>query len=186
MDTEVKVVAPPSKPAFRRLMEWVSIHLDYIGIIGLMLMMLITVVDVAGRIFLNEPLQGSYEMVQYSMVVAVFFCFGHIQVVGGNISVEVVVDRLPVKVQDIIELITTIISIGLFAFVTYASILQVQQVQRTGSASGVLSIPDWPFAAVLAFGYFILTLVLISDLMMLIIDLRHGGRAGLKHEAQNV
>jgi TRAP-type C4-dicarboxylate transport system permease small subunit len=121
---EAQAQTAKQERAFRRLMDRISKILTYIGIAFLMVMMLASVIDVLGRFFFNMPLPGSYEIVQYSMVAAVFFCFGHIQMVGGNISVEVVVDRLSRKLQDVIQFITTVVAIVLFAYFTYSSFLQ--------------------------------------------------------------
>jgi TRAP-type C4-dicarboxylate transport system permease small subunit len=151
--------------------------LSYVGIVFLMAMMLVSVIDVVGRTVLNSPLPGSYELVEFTLIGTVFFCLGHIQMVGGNISVEVLVDMLPKRAQNVVQLVTTVVATALFAYFSWASIQQAQDIARSGAASGVLNIPFAPFTFLLAMGYIVLTLVLVSDIFVCAGTLRGRGEA---------
>ncbi len=151
---------------YRDLMFKGTKVLNYIGICFLVVMMLALVVDVCGRAIFNMPLPGAFEIVQYAMVAAVFFCLGHIQIVGGNIVVEVLMDRAPQRVQDAAEVFNTLVPLVMFVFFAWASVLQTQYLKDSGSASGVLGVPDWLFESIVAIGYTALFLVLISDLIV--------------------
>jgi TRAP-type C4-dicarboxylate transport system permease small subunit len=61
--------------------------------------------------------------------------------------------------------IASAVSLGFFVIVTWASVLYAQSQYAVMAVSSILHIPRWPFASVVALGCFLLTLVLIGDVV---------------------
>jgi TRAP-type C4-dicarboxylate transport system permease small subunit len=142
-----------------KIIRIVSRLLGYIaaGILGLMMML--TVVDVFFRYVLNAPLTGAIEMSELLMVVLVFPALGWIAIERSHIRVDLLVSTWPRRVQFIVEIITLLLALGTYAYITWQSILESRLVDMTTS---LLSIPEAPFHWVMTAGFFMLCLAIIS------------------------
>jgi TRAP-type C4-dicarboxylate transport system permease small subunit len=133
--------------------------LGYIAAVILGFMMMLTVVDVFFRYILNAPLTGAIEVSELLMVVLVFPALGWIAIERGHIKVDLLVSRWPKRVQMIVEIITLILSLGTYAYITWQSLLESRNVDMTTS---LLSIPEAPFHWVMTAGFLMLCLAILS------------------------
>jgi TRAP-type C4-dicarboxylate transport system permease small subunit len=145
-----------------KLVERTSRGINYVGALFLFAMMLLVVVHVAGRYFLDRPVPGAVELIEFLMTFVVFFAFGFGAVQRANVSVELLVQRLPERVQAIIDAMTCILSIGIVTLITWQGILQAGSLRESGHVSGVLHIPHYPFLIVLVIGCAVFDLVLVK------------------------
>src|SRR5699024_3996100 len=84
-------------------------------------MMMLTFSDVAGR-FLVRPIHGTHELTYLGLAVMIFISLGFTQQAKGHISVGVLIDNLPVKVQAIVDAISYVfmmVIISLMGWQTY-------------------------------------------------------------------
>ena len=93
------------------------------------------------------------------MVVLVFPALGWIAIERRHIRVDLLVSTWPKRVQFIVEIITLLLALGTYAYITWQSILESRQVEMTTS---LLSIPEAPFHWVMTGGFFVLCLAIIS------------------------
>ena len=129
-----------------------STYLSYIGNVALAAMMLLATVDVIGRYFFNSPVLGAYEMTEYLMLILVFSFLALAQSARVHISVDIVFNRLPARLQSVLERLNHLICLLMMILVTWKSIQRIWDLKRTGEASVLLKIPDYPFAIFLVIG----------------------------------
>lgn len=142
---------------FTRWLSWVAGG-------ALVAMMLLIGIHVLLRQFGN-PVLGSYEFVEVFMVILLACGLAYTALAKGHIAVNVVISRLPQRTQAIIDTVTNLISIALFAVVTWRLALYGVDLWRTGTLSTVMRWPYFQYVFLAAFGFATLCLVLLVDLL---------------------
>jgi TRAP-type C4-dicarboxylate transport system permease small subunit len=140
--------------------------LNLVGVVLIIVMVLTIVVDVLGRFLLNLPLQGSYELVEYIMGLSIVFALGYTQVVKGHINVDSLLQLLPRKAQVVAEQLVNIIGLVMFSFITWQTFIKAGLELQAGTTSAVLYIPKYPFMYLTAFGFGLLCLVYLMQIML--------------------
>ncbi|RLB12448.1 MAG: TRAP transporter small permease [Deltaproteobacteria bacterium] len=150
--------------AFLTSIEWVMGKLRIIGAICLVGMMSLTCADVFARYF-HHPIFGSVELVSIMATLAVPMALPHTHKIGGHVGVEIVVRLLSEKTQTIIKTCTDILSLGLFALVTWRMMAYARDLQLTGEVSMNLEIPFYYVIYTTGFCLLVFTLVIFYDLV---------------------
>jgi TRAP-type C4-dicarboxylate transport system permease small subunit len=135
------------------------------GIIVLMLLTFIMVAGVISRYFINMPIPGVLEVIEYMMVTLLTLGLAYTAVARRNIIIDILITHLPANMRAGFIAIASAVSLGFFVIVTWASVLYAQSQYAVMAVSSILHIPRWPFASVVALGCFLLTLVLIGDVV---------------------
>ena len=148
-----------------RVVNPASRVINSVGVSVLAIMMLLTAGDVLLRYFFNRPIPGSFELTAFMMAIVVSFGLAYTAVRKGHVNVELVVSRLPQRAQAVIYSITGLISLGLFSMISWQCILQAKTLFLGKSASEVLYIPVFPFLLVTSFGFALLTLAFLVELL---------------------
>lgn len=138
--------------------------LNILGVTVLMGMTALTVVDVIGRIF-KRPIIGGTEITEFMMVTIVFLCIGWAAVKGKMITVDLVTMRLPLKVQAVLNVITMIIGLGVVIIIAWRSFVATLDVQSDRVTTMILHIPAAPFMWILSFGFSVLCLVMLAQVV---------------------
>ena len=138
--------------------------LNIMGITVLMAMTLMTVMDVVGRLF-KRPIVGSTEITEFMMVTVVFLCIGWCAIKGRMVTVDLIIMRLSAKTQAILNVITLIVGLGVVVLITWRSFLETMDVQEANVSTIILHIPSYPFMWILSFGFAVLCLVMIMQIV---------------------
>lgn len=136
-----------------------------VGLVVLLLMMFLTVGDVAGRYLFNKPISGTFELTNFGLALVVFLALGYTQIRKGHISVDVLVSRFSPRAQAVIDSITYLFSLGLFSLVAWQSAVHAGRLFAGHNVSGVLLWPIYPFVIAVAIGSLLFCLVLLVDLL---------------------
>ncbi len=146
-----------------KLLGGASTLLAWIGGIMLILMMVHISADVVARYIFNAPLHGTVEIVSgYYMVAVVFLPLAMIERGNGHIVVELVSQRFPRRVQDVLIGIVALVSalyFGAFAWQTWSDALKKFAVGE--QALGTVAITIWPTRFYLPIGCGLIVLVLL-------------------------
>jgi TRAP-type transport system small permease protein len=142
--------------------------LGYTGAIAIGIMLFITVADVIGRRFFNTPVLGSNEISQTMMLITVFFCIAYCEFTRSHITIGVVVDRLPKKVQYVIDSITYIIFLVTVSWLSRQLFIYGLDVLKQNVVSGTLAIPVFPFVFLGFIGCLLLSLIVLAHLLYFI------------------
>ena len=140
-----------------------STYLSYIGNFALAGMMLLTTTDVVGRYFFNAPVLGAYEITEYLMLIMVFSFLALAQSAKVHINVDIVFSHLPAGLRNFLERFNHLVCLLMMILVTWMSVLRVFELRRTGEASVLLKIPDYPFAAFLVIGCLVFSIEFLKD-----------------------
>ena len=163
-----------SKAVFRA-----SRGINGVGVAILAAMMLLTALDVIGRYVFNHPITGSLELTEFMMVILVAFGLAYTGMHKGHIHVDIVITRLPPKAQAVINAITTLLCLGVFALITWRSIMYGESLRIGNFVSSSLFIPIFPFAYLVALGSVLLCLVFLINLLENLAQIITGTRAWL-------
>lgn len=126
----------------RRLSDW----FQWIGLLGLLLMMVITCIDVVGSKVFRSPLLGSIDMVVLAQIVAISFAASMALILGRHIEVEFFVKMLPRRVGAVISSFVLLLGLGLFMVIVWRLSVLGHSFQTTGEYSATVHIPYYPFA----------------------------------------
>ncbi|MBU2622360.1 MAG: TRAP transporter small permease [Proteobacteria bacterium] len=151
-----------------KIVSWMSDKLKIAGAFCLAAMMLITCVDVVGRFF-NAPILGAVEFVGFFATMTTAFALPYTHQMDAHIGVELLVNRLPLKQQQVMSLITTVVSFILFGIVTWRMAVYAYTIQQSGEVSMTLKLPEYIIMYLIAVCFLIFALILIQDVLKLII-----------------
>ena len=147
---------------FWKITQWLLDKMKIIGAGCLIGMTLLTCVDVVGRAF-GHPVFGSVELVGFMATLAVVMALPYTHQVQGHIGVEIVVRLLSEKTQTIIDICTGILSLSLFALVTWRMLVYARTMQESGEVSMNLELPEHLIIYVTAFCLLVFTLNILED-----------------------
>ncbi len=136
--------------------------------LALLLMMVITVLDVIGRYVINRPLPGATELVQYSMVTAIFIALPLITARREHISVSLIDGLFGERGRRWHRAVIAAISAIVLVLVSWKLWGHAQMLATNRDVIGFLSLPVAPaaFVASTLAGLTVLVLVamVVSDL----------------------
>jgi len=144
--------------------EKLSKVMSAIAGVALTAIMLLTVCDVFLRYFFDKPIIGTFEMVGLGGAVAIGFALPITSWMRGHIFVDFFVVKFNKVGQGIINIITRLLSIGLFYLIGHNLVKYAYDLYVSGEVSLTRQIPFYPVAYGMAVCCFIQCLVLICDI----------------------
>lgn len=126
----------------RRLSGW----FERIGLVGLLVMMVITCIDVVGAKVFRLPLMGAIDIVQLAQTVAIAFAASMALILGRHIRVEFFFILLPRRAQAVINSVVLLLGLGLFMVILWRLFVFGHLLQTSGDYSATIYIPYYPFA----------------------------------------
>ena len=151
--------------AFWGATEWIVTKMRVIGAACLVGMTLLTCADVIGRFF-KHPIFGSVEIVGFMATMAVAMALPYTQKIDGHVGVEIVVRLFSARTQNIIDICTRILSLGLFTLVTWRMTVYAHTMHESGEVSMNLEFPEYLIIYVVAFCMLVFTLVILQDIQV--------------------
>lgn len=145
-----------------------------LGALGIIVMMIHITCDVLARLFLGSPLIGTNEIVaRYYMIAVTFLPLAWVEHRNGMISVELFDAQLPKPVLLASDLIVGIVSIGVLAFLVWASWHEAVDAHSKDAFVMAIGnrIPVWPTYFFIPFGC-LLACVMVLFRMLAIIATR--------------
>ena len=134
---------------------------------ALTFIMLLTVADVTGRIF-RHPILGTFEIVGMGGAIAIGFAIPLTSWLRGQTYVDFAIQIFPDRVKNIMNILTRVVCIALFAVIGYNLFLYASNLRVSGEVSLTRQIPFYPVAYGLGVSCFVQCLVLITDIAKVI------------------
>ncbi|HPP06668.1 MAG TPA: TRAP transporter small permease [Syntrophorhabdaceae bacterium] len=150
--------------AFFSSVEFINRFIYVIAGTILSMLVLLTLCDVISRNF-GHPIAGSMEIIQYGGCVIFSFSIPYGTMLGAQVIVDIITERLKPKNKKTIEIITRCIGIALFLFVAYFFFKFGIDVKHSGERTSSFRIPYYPFAFVLSFSFLMQSLTILYDLI---------------------
>ena len=145
---------------FARQVYWATRVFNGIAAAAITGMMLLTCSDVLLR-FLRRPIPGTYEMVGFLGALGVSFALAHTSLERGHIAVDFLVQRLPERLQTLVDGINALVCAVLFGLAAWYSLRYGTDLKAAGEVSMTLQLPVFPFVWGVAAGCGMLTVVLV-------------------------
>jgi TRAP-type C4-dicarboxylate transport system permease small subunit len=138
---------------------------NYISAAFLFLLMLLTCGDVTLRYLFNKPITGSLELTEFMMAIIVSLALAYCALKKGHVRVDLIVSKLPKRVQLIMESIANIAFLAFVALMTWRIIYRAWQMVEVNQITAILRIPVFPFVLVVAAGTTVLCIVLLKNII---------------------
>ncbi len=164
---------------FQRFIKGTDLVLYSIAGAVLIGLVLITLCDVILRNF-GHPITGSMEIIQYGGAIVFAFAVPFATTLGAQIIVDIVTEKLRPGAQRVMSIITRIVGVLLFLFVSYNFYLYGLDVRRTGELSASFKIPYYPIVFAMAFSFLFQALTVLLDL----INTLRGAETGAEGEGK--
>jgi TRAP-type C4-dicarboxylate transport system permease small subunit len=139
--------------------------LNWMAAATLIIVMVIVCANVMGRSFWGTPVKGTVDIVSLLGAIIIGWAIAYTQVLKGHIRIDLLVQRLPPRIQYIVDSVIDLIGLALFALISWQTVIFTKANFEVGELSEVLKLPITPFASVVAVGCIALTLALFIDLI---------------------
>ena len=130
-------------------------------------MMSLTCVDIVLRLF-RRPIVGTYEIVGFLGAIVASLAMAQTTLERGHVAVEVVTNKLSPRVQQVVYLITNLLSIALFSVLAWECVRYGNDLRIAGEVSMTLQLPFFSVVYGIAFASVVVCLVLIVDILMVV------------------
>ena len=115
-----------------------------------------------------------FEIVTMLLIVLIALGFAYVQGAKENIVIEILTDRFPKTIQNILVLAGYLVGLFIVSVLAWQGWLQaVTAFVGNQSASGSLIIPLWPSKGLLALGLTMLAIRLLLDVLMQLFNLNN-------------
>ena len=148
--------------SFEKTVYGFSRRLNIVSSIVLVLMMGLVFVNVVLRAVWT-PILGTYEFTGFLASIMITFALAHCASIKGHIAITIFADRLPPRVQAILDSFVAILGTALYAVIAWQSVKYAINMIKIGEVSPATATPFYPFIFAVAFGLFMLALTLLND-----------------------
>jgi TRAP-type C4-dicarboxylate transport system permease small subunit len=132
--------------------------------VALIAIMLLTVVSVTGRYVFSAPIPDDLVFSEMLLVVAVFLPLAYVQRKNEHVNVTLFTDLLPLRWQQVCELVGLAIGCVFFGTLAAATFTDFQQAWDVGAyVDGPLKLPEWPSRFAVFFGITMFFVRLVRD-----------------------
>lgn len=121
-------------------------------------MSLILLIQILMRAVFGNSLTWAEEVARYFYVWSVFLSLGCTIRTRNILKVELILDHLPKRVRQILEVLLDVINVVLYAFLAYYSVAAVQNVYVSGQTSPALEIPMYLVYTIIPIGFVLASL----------------------------
>jgi len=141
-----------------RVANALAITANALGTLVVLALVVILNVDVVARGLFSAPLRGTYEMVQFSVVMIVFLQLADVvrvdRLTRSDGFLNLLHNRRPGLTSNLRRIINAISAIfmGLIAYVTFPEFLHMWETQDYFGVPGLFTLPWWPVKLVIASG----------------------------------
>ena len=158
--------------AFRTAVQGISMFLNRCAVGLLLLLTFLTLGDILLRKFLHRGILGTLELSEFLMTTIVFFSLAQGEILQRNVSFNLAMNRLPVRVRRRIHLLTRFVFACFFGLLAGAVFVYGRSLQAIGEVSPDLLIPKYPFVYITASGCAMLALVLFLQFLSSLFERR--------------
>lgn len=136
--------------------------------------MVSTAADVTSRQVTGSSIPGVVEYSEVLMVGLIFLGLAYAQRVGAHIGVDLVTERMPVRVAHLVRSVGLVIAIGVVAIMGWETLeVALRSFESREFRFGLVQVPIWPARLLIPIGLGALLLELAISLYDEVVALRH-------------
>ena len=131
-----------------------------------MAIMFLVAIDVIGRNIFHHPFPGTYEIVQVLLAFSVFLCLAYAEERGAHIRVDIIADRISLRMRYILDIFASLLALMLFIMIAWQGAIQAGYSLATSEYyPGLLHLPVSPARIVLVIGSSLFSLQVLTNLV---------------------
>ncbi len=149
-----------------KILKKINITCAIIAEILVILIVLLVVAEIIGRFIFGHPIPGQVEIATLSLVVIVYLGVAYTQMLDGHIRVDVLISRVKGAKREFLE--AFVLVIGLFSTLMMVWATGKRAIESTMThefVTGVVNFPIWPGRCSVTFGFILLSLTLIIQII---------------------
>lgn len=135
-----------------------------VGIIGLIMLVLFTVIDVLGSKVFSRPFPGYTGVTELAELTAMSFAMGITFLAGQHIKVEIIIRRFPPRAQAAVNSFISLLGLLLFVLIVWRMVILGMSFQASGEVVDQIYIPLYPFPYAVALAFVPVSLALLYQL----------------------
>jgi TRAP-type C4-dicarboxylate transport system permease small subunit len=151
----------------QRLSGW----FEWVGLVGLLVMMVITCADVFGAKLFRQPVYGALDIVMLAQLVAISFATAYSLILGRHVSVEFFMLMLPKRVEAAVDIVISFLGLTFFVLIVWRLAAYGYSLQSGGEVSATIRIPLHPFAYGVALASIPVCLVFLANILKAIVGM---------------
>jgi len=157
---------------------------EYLGVACLAVVIILTALQVFMRYIVRNPLSWTEEIIRLFSAWMIFL--GSIVAMHkkGHVSVDYFVNLLPVKMRRFLNLLTNLVMIIFFCFLTWTSYLLVGEMKGTNSSASGYPVPLFYWAILIGAAGMLLETVIQT--IQLLIGWKDYGKEAEMHEGGSI
>lgn len=159
----------------RRALDVITTTSGLIGVALIVVIVVIAIADITRRNLLDgRAIQFAVGLQEILLAAVAFALLPWAQMRREHVSVDLVIDRLPLRVRRMVELVTNAGLALVTAWLTYISLDLALAAHATHEAKpGVVSLPIWPVRYMLVAAWALLALQFVAATATVWAQLRH-------------
>ncbi len=152
--------------AYNRGLRLVVYGLLAVSGAGVLAIMLVTCADVILRLrWINRPFIGAYDIVKILGALSLASSLPYTTAVKGHVAIEYFFHKLNRRGRIVVDSVMRVLTMVLFAFLAWRSVLYGLDFRRTGQVSQTLQLPVFWVPYVIGFCCAIVVLVVAHSLL---------------------
>ena len=148
--------------------ETLSRFMDILAAIAVVLTMAVVVANIILRSLFHRPLTGIMDYVMILTALTIALALANCAVRNGHIAVDLFIDKLPLKVRELLDSLTSCVS---FVFWIIAAVFMFDYavtMNMTGTVFSTTQIPLAPVLGLIAAGLLALAVVVLYRLLSVV------------------
>ncbi len=150
---------------FKKRIEGLTNFALSIGMGWVIVMMLLTTFDVAGRYFFSKPIPGAIEMSEFMLAIFGILGMAYTHQSGSNVKVTMLTSALSPRLAKFTEIITILLGFQIIAMLAWYGVIAGIEEFHAGTTTDTLGIPIHPLYFLLSIGSGLLCLELLVNLI---------------------
>lgn len=139
---------------FSKTVNSLTRYAKWLALITMGMMMLFIAIAVLTRMFFT-PIVGDVEIVRLGMVILIMFGLSYTQNIDGHISIGLIVDKLPQKIQYALDIFGSLLNFLITMVIGFIFIgVGMEHKTTMPLSTDLLSIPYYPFDFIIVIGFF--------------------------------
>lgn len=143
-----------------RIVGAISRYADYVARLGMLALLVLVVANVILRYGFTS-IKGTYDYVGLITAVSVTLAISYCAYERGHIEIEILMERLPQRVQAVSGSIMMFISACFFAIASWQCVVVGNSMKAANETTMAVYVPLYPFMYILAAGLAFTTLVIL-------------------------
>lgn len=149
-----------------RVLERLALIVLLIGGVGMLMAVFLGTGDVIGTKGFGQPIAGTRELTESTMVLIVFGALAYAQIRRAHIRVELIYTHLSARGRTAMDIVADIAALGFFGLMCWQAVGEAQYSYQIGEVTdGLIEFPLVPARFILVAGTAIMLVRLVFDLI---------------------